>query len=71
MKRTLLNAAVALAFGALPAAALAQAKTSPKVSDSVVTIGLILDMSSLYADITGEGSATAVYSRREATPGSS
>jgi len=42
--------------------AVAQAQTKPatgKFSDNVVKIGLILDMSSLYADITGEGSVTA------------
>ncbi len=42
--------------------AVAQAQTKPaagKFSDSVVKIGLILDMASLYSDITGEGSATA------------
>jgi branched-chain amino acid transport system substrate-binding protein len=39
-----------------------QAQTKPaagKYSDNVIRIGLILDMASLYADITGEGSATA------------
>jgi branched-chain amino acid transport system substrate-binding protein len=30
-----------------------------KVSDRVVKIGLLLDMNSLYADLTGEGSAAA------------
>ena len=41
-------------------AAQAQNKPAPgKFSDGVVKIGLILDMASLYADITGEGSATA------------
>jgi len=30
-----------------------------KLSDGVVKIGLILDMNSLYADLTGEGSVTA------------
>jgi branched-chain amino acid transport system substrate-binding protein len=42
--------------------AAAQAQSKPpagKFSDNVVKIGLILDMASLYADITGEGSATA------------
>src|SRR5512132_627047 len=44
-----------IAFGAQ-----AQNKPAPgKFSDGVVKIGLILDMASLYADITGEGSATA------------
>jgi branched-chain amino acid transport system substrate-binding protein len=46
----------------LGAATLAQAQTrvaAGKYSDNVVKIGLILDMASLYADITGEGSVTA------------
>ena len=55
-----LPGAVASALGlvsmSLPAPAAAQAA---KISDNVVKIGLILDMSSLYADITGEGSVTA------------
>ena len=59
MKKSLLSTAVALALGVLPTAAIAQAKPAAKISDGVVKIGLILDMSSLYADITGEGSATA------------
>jgi len=54
-----MNVAVAAAMAALPCAALAQAKPAARISDGVVKIGLILDMSSLYADITGEGSATA------------
>jgi branched-chain amino acid transport system substrate-binding protein len=43
------------------AAVQAQSKAAPagKYSDNVVKIGLILDMASLYADITGEGSVTA------------
>jgi branched-chain amino acid transport system substrate-binding protein len=32
---------------------------SAQISDDVVKIGLILDMTSLYSDITGEGSVTA------------
>ena len=56
MKRTLL---LALAI-AISGAVQAQSKApSGKFSDGVVKIGLILDMASLYADITGEGSATA------------
>ncbi|MEI6720267.1 MAG: ABC transporter substrate-binding protein [Betaproteobacteria bacterium] len=54
-----MHAAIALTFCALPALAFAQAKPAAGISDGVVRIGLILDMSSLYADITGEGSATA------------
>ena len=59
MKKTTMHAAIALTFCALPALAFAQAKPAAGISDGVVRIGLILDMSSLYADITGEGSATA------------
>ena len=59
MNKTILHCTIALALGALPATVLAQAKPAAKISDGVVRIGLILDMSSLYADITGEGSATA------------
>ncbi|HEY6966957.1 MAG TPA: ABC transporter substrate-binding protein [Burkholderiales bacterium] len=45
----------------IASATIAQAQTKPagKFSDGVVKIGLILDMASLYADITGEGSVTA------------
>jgi branched-chain amino acid transport system substrate-binding protein len=52
-----LSSALLIAFTAA-----AQAQSKPpagKFSDNVVKIGLILDMASLYADITGEGSATA------------
>src|SRR5580658_9141009 len=52
MKKLMLAACVA-ALSAISPAATAQ------ISDGVVKIGLILDMSSLYADITGEGSVTA------------
>jgi len=57
MKRTMLICLLAL----VSAAAQAQSKAAPagKYSDNVVKIGLILDMASLYADITGEGSVTA------------
>jgi len=59
MKRS--SAMRALAVAALVCASvqsLAQ-KPAAKISDGVVRIGLLLDMSSLYADLTGEGSATA------------
>ena len=50
-----LTAALGMALaGAVPAGAQA-----PKISDNAVRIGLILDMSGIYADLTGEGSATA------------
>ena len=45
---------VSLLLGAVLAAA------PPQVSDGVVKIGLLLDMTGLYADITGEGTVTAV-----------
>ena len=46
---------------ALPGAAMAQQPmaSQPKVSDGVVRIGFLLDMSGIYADVTGPGSATA------------
>ena len=37
----------------------AHAQSTSGISDDVVKIGLLLDMSSLYADITGPGSVTA------------
>jgi branched-chain amino acid transport system substrate-binding protein len=57
MRKTI-AAAVALAALTLATQAPAQAQ-APKISDDVVKVGLILDMSSLYADITGTGSVTA------------
>ena len=60
IRRTIISSAVALALATASGAALPQAKApAGKISDGVVKIGLLLDMSSLYADITGEGSATA------------
>jgi branched-chain amino acid transport system substrate-binding protein len=47
-----------IAILAVSPLALAQ-KPAPKVSDGVVKIGLLLDMNSLYADITGQGSVEA------------
>jgi len=35
------------------------AQSTPAVSDDIVRLGLILDMSGVYADVTGKGSATA------------
>jgi branched-chain amino acid transport system substrate-binding protein len=55
MKRSLLAAVAAIACSAAP---LAHAQ-GEKLSDGVVRIGLILDMSGLYSDITGEGTVTA------------
>ena len=57
MMRQSVTAVIAALFAGLPVAAGAQ--KGDKISDGVVKIGLILDMSSLYSDITGEGSVTA------------
>jgi branched-chain amino acid transport system substrate-binding protein len=56
LRKSLALAIAALVCG-LPLSAVSQQKD--KISDGVVKIGLILDMSSLYSDITGEGSVTA------------
>ncbi|SPA54474.1 ABC transporter substrate-binding protein [Cupriavidus taiwanensis] len=48
-----LAVAAALACGA------AQAQPRASISDDVVKLGMLLDMSGLYADVTGRGSATA------------
>src|SRR4029077_12352938 len=59
MKRSSgMRAMAVAALGCARAQRLAQAPAA-KISDGVVRIGLLLDMSSLYADLTGEGSATA------------
>jgi branched-chain amino acid transport system substrate-binding protein len=52
-KRTLLGIAVAAALGAGATAAEAQ------ISDSVIKIGVLSDMSSLYTDLAGAGSVVA------------
>src|SRR5580658_7956975 len=43
----------------LAAASGASAQTGPAISDGIVKIGLILDMTGPYADVTGAGSAAA------------
>ena len=53
MKRTLLSTLVAAAFGIAGGAAQAQ------ITDGVIKIGVMNDMSGLYADIAGPGSVTA------------
>ena len=54
-------AAVAGAFCvlALGNASAQSSRQKPRISDGVVRIGMLLDMNSLYADLTGEGSASA------------
>ena len=61
-------AAVALAVSAALPASVAQAQSGAKpaaaptvkISDGVIKIGLLLDMSSLYEDVAGNGTVTAV-----------
>jgi branched-chain amino acid transport system substrate-binding protein len=54
------SAILALAAALACASPLVQGQTvAPRISEGVVRIGMLLDMSSLYADLTGEGSATA------------
>lgn len=56
MQRKMLAAMIALGFAA---GAQAQSRPADAISNDVVRIGLLLDMSSLYADITGTGSVAA------------
>jgi branched-chain amino acid transport system substrate-binding protein len=56
MPRKMLAAMMALGFAA---GAQAQSRPADAISNDVVKIGLLLDMSSLYADITGTGSVAA------------
>jgi branched-chain amino acid transport system substrate-binding protein len=56
MPRNMLAAMIALGFAA---GAQAQSRPADPISNDVVRIGLLLDMSSLYADITGTGSVAA------------
>ncbi|HUN69052.1 MAG TPA: ABC transporter substrate-binding protein [Burkholderiales bacterium] len=58
MKRAILLAVLVVVSSVVQAQSKDKAPPG-KFSDGVVKIGLILDMASLYADITGEGSATA------------
>ena len=56
MKQRLIALSVAASLGALPAApALAQAR----VSDGVVRIGVLTDLSGTYSDLSGQGSVVA------------
>jgi branched-chain amino acid transport system substrate-binding protein len=56
MAPKMLVAIIALGFAA---SAQAQSRPADAISNDVVKIGLLLDMSSLYADITGTGSVAA------------
>jgi branched-chain amino acid transport system substrate-binding protein len=59
MKRSVAIATGAVFLLAAAFAAQSQEKTQEKISDGVVKIGMIEDMSSIYADITGVGAVTA------------
>lgn len=58
MRHAARAAVAALFLSAIPAIA-ADPPPNPRISDGVVRIGLLEDLSSLYADVTGEGSVTA------------
>jgi branched-chain amino acid transport system substrate-binding protein len=55
-RKTAVAVATAFVIGSVWAA---PAQSPEKISDGVVKIGLLLDMASIYADITGAGSVTA------------
>ena len=63
MKQKLISLAVATALTVIPGALVAQQKATPagaiKLSDGMVKIGVLTDLSGLYADISGAGSITA------------
>ena len=65
MKRKLISALVAGAFALAPVAMAQQKPAAPaqaaagKISDGVVKIGVLTDMSGLYSDLGGQGSAVA------------
>src|ERR1700733_4025565 len=54
-----MNTSAVIAAAALLCACGLSAQAQEKISDGVVKIGLIEDMSSIYADITGVGAVTA------------
>ena len=59
MKRKLISALVAGAFALAPAAMAQQKSAAGKISDGVVKIGVLTDMSGLYSDLGGQGSVVA------------
>ena len=55
------SALLMMALATAPLGGHAQSKApAVSISDGVVKMGLLLDMSSLYADVTGTGTVTAV-----------
>jgi branched-chain amino acid transport system substrate-binding protein len=70
-RKIIAGIAVAACAAACAPASLAQSSPDPnKMSDGVVKIGLILDMSGVYAEATGRGSATAAQMAAEDFGGS-
>ena len=59
MKRKLISTLVAGAFALAPAAMAQQKSAAGKISDGVVKIGVLTDMSGLYSDLGGQGSVVA------------
>ena len=59
MKRKLISAVVAGAFALAPMAMAQQKPAAGKISDGVVKIGVLSDMSGLYSDLGGQGSVIA------------
>src|SRR6185437_437275 len=62
-EETMKSFAAALATG-LALAAFGGAAHAQQISDDVVKIGVLTDMSSLYADATGKGSLAAVHQNK-------
>lgn len=54
-----LGRALALSAGVLALSAAAPASAQPKLSDDVVRIGVLTDMSGVYSDFTGQGAVAA------------
>ena len=59
LKRNLISALVAGVFALAPAAMAQQKPAAGKISDGVVKVGVLTDMSGLYSDLGGQGSAVA------------
>jgi len=59
MKRKLISAVVAGAFALAPVAMAQQKPAAGKISDGVVKVGVLSDMSGLYSDLGGQGSVVA------------
>ena len=59
MKRTLLSIALAAALAPAAAGAAPAEAKPPKLSDDMIKIGVLTDMSGVYSDLGGQGSVTA------------